>query len=202
MCKHVGMTSSANVDMRVLALELVGEFAKAQDAIDMVVRLYFKKRSPGLDWYLRQKRVTTNIADTDRPRLVLSLANELGTSADLSNFSEIYRGIKEIRDHVSHSARTEIIDADTIRLTKTAIVPAEQNQPTPLTVTRDVLEKRIHEAKWLVQHATYIASSSDLTKKIYLGSREVEYLEPEGRPEDWQEQVFRFVNDGTAASGG
>ena len=29
LCEHVGMTSPANVDMRVLALEPVGEFAKA-----------------------------------------------------------------------------------------------------------------------------------------------------------------------------
>ena len=136
-------------------------------------------------WYLRQKRAINNIADADRPRLVSSAASELGTSADRTNFSDVFHRVKEIRGYVSQSACIESIDADTIRLTKQfAVSSTTQRNLPPLTVRRDTIENALHEARWIAHHAQYIVASSGLTVNIYLGDREIEYLEPPARGVD------------------
>ncbi|NQE72413.1 hypothetical protein NG2371_06898 [Nocardia gamkensis] len=77
-------------DMRTLALVLMGEFAKVQDSIDGLVGMYFARRTAGIQWYLKQKGIPSRIRDSERPRLVVSIAADLGTTSDLSNFTETY----------------------------------------------------------------------------------------------------------------
>ncbi|MGW5388368.1 hypothetical protein [Nocardia sp. NPDC003963] len=99
--------------MKILALELVGEFSKTQESVDLLIVTYFQRRTPAMSRYLKQKRVTTNIPDQERPQLVMELAAELGTSADLTNFKSVFDRVKTVRDYAGHSARIEALGPDT-----------------------------------------------------------------------------------------
>ena len=78
-------------DIAALALELVGEFSKLQDTVDNMVRMYAEKRAPSLAQFLADMNTLDRLSDIQRPRLVISIAKELETTADLSKFGDVFR---------------------------------------------------------------------------------------------------------------
>ncbi|MEU2120817.1 hypothetical protein [Nocardia niwae] len=181
-------------DLRVLVLELVGEFAKTQELVDGLIHTYFQKRTPGMLDYLKQRRVISKIVDDDRPMLTLTLAEELQTVADLTNFSTVYRRVKRVRDYAGHSSRIDVIGPDTLQLTKQFLTGFGEKPAPPMVVTREELIARICDARWLAQHVQFILATGGLTKMIYLGDRKIEFVEPPATPESWDGTQFVFVN--------
>ncbi|WP_062987077.1 hypothetical protein [Nocardia anaemiae] len=194
------MTGDSDADMRLLTLALMGEFAKVQDVIDALVGMYFERRTPGLQWYLKQKGVPARISDTDRPRLVSSIAEDLGTTGDLTNFRTTFERVKRVRDYAGHSVRIEMLDSDTILLKKQFVESAEAKLDPPVTVTRAELASHHRDVLWMLNHVQYIIGSSDLTVKTYLGDREIQALAPPANPEDWNEIGYVFVDEQTVTS--
>lgn len=187
------MTPPSDVDLKGLALELVGEFSIAQESVDLLVVRYFEARTPGMMRYLNQKRVTTNIPDQERPRLVQELASELGTSADLAKFKTVFDRVKRVRDYAGHTARIEVVDPDTLHFTKQFITRPEQKENPPLTITRSQLLDRLHDARWLAQCVHYILAKSDLITTISFRGQEITYVKPPPNPEDWDGLQFEPV---------
>ncbi|MET9031154.1 hypothetical protein ABZW96_37015 [Nocardia sp. NPDC004168] len=182
-------------DMRTLALVLMGEFAKVQDSIDGLVGMYFARRTPGMQWYLKQKGIPSRIRDSERPRLVVSIAADLGTTSDLSNFTETYERLKEIRDYTGHSVRVDFLNSDTIVLTKQFFQSGGGTPQPSLTVTRQELMTGHRDALWLLHHVHYIIASSDLSVRTFLGDRAIRYVEPTPSPAEWDEVAFVFVDE-------
>ncbi|WP_280241651.1 hypothetical protein [Nocardia abscessus] len=182
------------IDLRVLVLELVGEFARTQELVDGLIHMYFQKRTPGMLDYLKQRRDISKIVDDDRPMLTLTLAEELQTVADLTNFSTVYKRVKRVRDYAGHSSRIDVIGPDTLQLTKQFLTGFGEKPAPPMVVTRDELIARICDARWLAQHVQFILATGGLTKMIYLGDRKIEFIEPPATPESWDGTQFAFVS--------
>ncbi|MGW4769841.1 hypothetical protein ACWEO2_17570 [Nocardia sp. NPDC004278] len=178
------MTSSEDTDIRILALELVGRFAKLQETVDALVALYFQKRTPGMLWYLKQKRATSNISDADRPQLVLAIAADLQVAGDRGAFREVFVKVKQVRDYVGHGSRIETPNPDTLVITKNFVTGFGGKEEPALTVTRDELAARLLDLDWLSQHVLYVMSTGGLVEKVALGDREVRAVLPARLPTD------------------
>ncbi|MFQ6332048.1 hypothetical protein ACLMAL_38860 [Nocardia sp. CWNU-33] len=173
-----------------MALELVGRFAKLQETIDALVALYFQKRTPGLFWYLKQKRATANISDSDRPKLLLTIADDLQAAGDRSAFSEVFVKVKVIRDYVGHGSRVETPDPDTLVITKNTVIGFASKEEPDLTVRRDELAARLLDLEWLMQHVLYVMATRGLVEKVSLGDHEVRPALPPGLPSDWDGSMW------------
>ena len=104
--------------MAVLALALIGEFTKVQDSITGLADVYVRRRAPGVLNYLEDRDLLEKIPDRNRAALVLDISNELNAGSDLSKFNEIFFRVKHVRDYLAHSAATERLSANEMRLTK------------------------------------------------------------------------------------
>lgn len=181
-------------DLRVLALELVGEFGKTQELVDGLIHMYFQKRTSGMLDYLEQRRVISKIVDDDHPKLTLTLAEELQTVADLTNFSTVYRRVRRARDYSAHSSRIDVVGPDTLQLTKQFLTGFGEKPAPQMKVTREELIARIRDARRLAQHVQFILATGGLTKMISLGDRKIEFVEPPATLESWDGTQFVFLN--------
>ena len=163
----------ASTDIAALALALVGEFSKLQELIDGLAKLYVRKRAPGLSDFLSEQGALNRIPDRRRARLVLDIADDLGTDGDLTQFMDVFHRVRMGRNTIAHATQMERIDADTIRLSKGYLTFYGDPEEEPRTVTRQELKARLHEARWLLQHVRFISAASDLTVRQYLGTRPV-----------------------------
>ncbi|WP_172651145.1 hypothetical protein [Rhodococcus opacus] len=178
--------------MRALVLELVGAFSITQETVVRVAEIYFEKRTPGLAEFVKKKALD-RIGDDERPKLVLTLGEELKTTSDLANFGRVFRNVKKVRDFIAHASRVELIDRDTVRLVRTIHVSAAEPESPTMTLTRQAVADRMRDAQWLTQHVNFLLVQSDLVVKTYQGDREVRFLEPTVRPEEWDGVLFELV---------
>lgn len=182
-------------DIAALALELVGEFSKLQDTVDQTIMMYAKKRAPSLAAFLDDGNILERIPDQQRPRLVVAIAKELETKADVSKFLDVFHRVKEIRDFVAHGTYTQRVDADNLVLWNNYVSGPDVKRRgikkrDSLKVNRDQLDKRLKDARWLIQHVHFIVGSSDLTQQIYLGDQPVTFAKPPADPTDWNGDIF------------
>ncbi len=182
-------------DMAALALELVGQFSKLQDTVDSLVLQYAKKRAPALAAFLDGENIIERVSDNQRPKLVESIAADLGTAADLSKFSDVFFSVKEIRDFVAHGTYTKHVDDDNIvifnnYISGPAIKKRGIKKRDSLNVSRQQLTRRLSEAGWLLQHVHFITGSSDLTDQLYLGTQPVSFAVPPADPVDWNGEIL------------
>ncbi len=179
--------SGAKRDISALALELVGEFSKLQDAIEQLVTMYAEKHAPALASLLDDENVLSRMSDQQRPRVVIAIAAELGTRADVSNFRDVFHQVREIRDFVAHGTYTERVNDDQIVIWNNYVTGPNVKRTgikkrDSLKIGRDQLTARLNDARWLIQHVHFIVGSSDLTKQISLGDVPVAFAEPTAEP--------------------
>lgn len=182
------------IDIAALALTLVGEFSKLQEAVDGLAAFYTDRKAAGLKRYLHNQGALKRIPDRHRARLVLDVAADLGTDADLTLFADVFHRVKRVRDGIAHAVYTERVDCDTLRLAKGYWTTFGATSNEPLTVSRAELEKRLHEARWLLQHIHYIVGSGGLSTRQHLGSRPVAMTKPPADPQDWDGTVMVFLD--------
>lgn len=183
------------VDIAALALELVGEFSKLQDYIDHAVGMYAAKRAPALWAFLEESNVLDRIGDQQRPRLVIAIADDLGTGADLSKFRDVYYCVKDIRDFVAHGTYTQRVDADNLVIhanyvTGPNIKLRGIKKRESLNITRGQLNARLNEARWLLQHVQFLVATSDLTTAVMFRGQEMTFSRPPADPSDWDGKKF------------
>ena len=181
------------IDITALALTLVGEFSKLQDAVDGLASFYADRKAAGLKRYLDDQGALKRIPDRHRARLVLDIAADLSVDADLTAFTNVFHRVKRIRDGVAHAVHTERVDSQTLRFAKGYWKTFGAAPDEPLTATRGELVARLHEARWLLQHVHYIVASG-LSTRQYLGSRPVAIAKPPADPKDWDGTVMVFLD--------
>jgi hypothetical protein len=147
--------------------------------------------------FLDEQDILDRIPDKQRPRLLLALAAELGTTNDVSQFRDVFFRVKELRDFLAHGTYTQRIDTDNLVIWNNYVTGPNVKKKglkkrDSLAVTREQIGERLVEARWLLQHVQFTHTSSDLTTKIYLGDKEVEFAQPSAAPRDWDGRKFTF----------
>lgn len=117
-----------------------------------MVGMYATKRAPSLATFLDEENVLARIRDQQRPRLVVSIATELKTKADVSNFGNVFFRVKETRDFVAHGTYMQRIDDDQIVIwnnyvTGPTVKRTGIKRRDCLEVTRDRLTTRLNDAR-------------------------------------------------------
>ena len=176
--------------MAVLALALIGEFTKVQDGIAGLADVYVRRRAPGVLTYLEDRDLLDKIPDRNRADLVIAIDKELNTGSDLSKFKEIFFRVKQVRDYLAHSANTETLSANEIRLTKMYWVRKGKKEAPPLTVNRVQLNDRLHEARWLAQHVLYLHTLAGTATRVYQGGQQILIVQPPADPTDWDGREY------------
>ncbi|BBY99471.1 hypothetical protein AWC04_03850 [Mycolicibacterium fallax] len=183
-------------DIAALALTLVGAFSIVQEGVDNLAQMYVSRRAKGLERFLADQNAISRMRDNQRPRLVLDIAADLECPSDLSMFTDVFYRVKKTRDAISHAAQLSSIDTDTLSLTQTIWVQANDIERAPVTVTRAELRVRIADARWLDQHIRYVLrGGGGLTTAIYLGERPIAVCEPPRDPKDWDGTSFVFLDE-------
>jgi hypothetical protein len=157
--------------------------------------MYATKRAPSLAALLDDERILSRLSDQQRPRLVMSIANELETEADTSNFRDVFYRVKEIRDFVAHGTYAQRLDDNNLILWNNYVTGPNVKRigfkkRDSLPVGRGLLKVRLKEVRWLLQHVHFITGSSDLTQQIYLGEHPVAFAKPPADPSDWDGEIF------------
>lgn len=174
--------------MSALALRFLGHFSNVQDQIESAARmLCFKRMQKGGG--IIGDFVVSRINDEERVRLLMAIAEEMETDADLSNFKTVFMRVKKLRDAVAHaSAFRTGNDPDRLEISRVALmVPTSRSKrATPDHVTRRQLTGAMHDCSWLYAQVTYVITSTPhAVLDIRMGSTPVTVFKPVARPEDW-----------------
>ncbi|WP_032406678.1 hypothetical protein [Rhodococcoides fascians] len=187
-------TASSHYDIETapigtLALELIREFTRAQDAIDWAVKSYFETKTPDVMFWLQQRGVTNRITDAARPPLIAAVAAAWGVDAQLSNYASTFAKCKDMRDRLAHAASIDPVDDDRLSVNRRTHISESQPATEPKIVSRTGLKKRIHECRWLAAHAHYIQASR--AQRTVLGTVPIEWIRPTDTAEKWDGVEFR-----------
>ncbi|BDC71060.1 hypothetical protein KAREA_09750 [Prescottella equi] len=181
--------------MHALVLQFLGSFAHIQDFIDrQLAKLFLDRVAPNTSDFLWQSAIN-RIRDSERPKLVLKIAADLGTDADLSCFSDVYARVKLLRDATAHAASVEIVSNDEVRLAKSRIVSNYNSYAEPSLISRTELNDAINACAWMEAQLTYVLGSSELVGKMLAGGQPIVAVKPSRLPRQWDGVVWRRVTD-------
>lgn len=190
--------SARSVDISSLALELVGEYSKLQDIIDLLVKRYAEARAPSLATFLDSQRILFRLKDENRSELVCSISDELATDADMSRFNAVFNQVKVARDFIAHGTAVTRINEDRLQIQPVYVTGPDVKQrgikrKEPLVLDRSKLIALLHETRWLHQHVMYLLASSDLSNAIHVSGQEVRVNRPPSGPEGWDGTPFTWA---------
>jgi hypothetical protein len=167
-----------------------------QDNIDGFVSLYVQRRAPSLVGYLKRQNILGRIPDSERPSLLLAIADEMKVDGDRSKLRDVYHRVKAVRDAIAHSADVKQASADDLRLTSSVWSGAgalKGDKPTVTVVTREQLRKRLREARWLLQHVRYVIGADDLVFRMHYRGEQLIFVLPPADPDDWDGQELAVL---------
>ena len=182
------VNTAPETSLAALALAVVGEFSAVQDTIDGFVSLYVERRAPSFAAYLKRQNILNRIPDTERPGLLLAIADEMSLDGDRSKFRDVFYRVKTLRDLIAHAAGMERVDVNSIRLTRSVWSGAgasRGDEPVTTVVTRDQLQLRLSEAKWLLQHVRFVMGADDIMFKMHYRGDQFTFVRPPADPADW-----------------
>lgn len=179
------------MEIREFLLGFLGLFSHVQDLVDNVVApTFFRRRIPmAADVVL--KRTISRIKDEERVDLVLAIAAELNTDADLDSFKAVYMRVKRLRDKIAHSARFKAIDEDRMSIEKTMLVSIDESREAPIEVDRIQIGRAAHDCNWLQAQVLYIISADGEPIELAGQRQSASIIKPPAVPEGWDGVWFR-----------
>lgn len=183
--------SQPSPSIRLLALEFLGEFARLQEAIEEVGYMFFKKKTPHLLKFINHT-VLKRMKDEDRISLLKSLFSELDIPHS-PHLKSVFNQVKKLRDAIAHSSQLIEEENGSLSLKRGMFDNHTEDARAPKisSVTREEVMRLKLYCSWLQAHVFYMLDSSDLTKKIYLGSKEITFLQPSDHPDGWDGTTFK-----------
>lgn len=177
--------------VQTLALELVGSFARVQEAIERVAALYFDKNTPELAKYVK-RRALKNMRDDDRIEVFKALVNELKVEISTPTFTSTFNSVKAHRDTIAHSARFTSEGEDTLIVSTTEWLNVDGSHET-VRLSRSELSKGIKRCDWMRHSAMYLLSRSGLIEKMMYNGQAVTITRPSPSPDDWTDEMFAAI---------
>jgi hypothetical protein len=143
--------------------------------------------------YLKNRGVLKQIRDSERPGLLQAIAEVSKGHSDLSNYGDVFHRVRIVRNAVAHAARTEEVDANTLRLTNSVWSGSgapQGDNPKVVTVTRDQLQSLLHDARWLLQHVRFAIGVDDLVFGTRYRGHLLTLVQPPADPANWDGQEW------------
>lgn len=188
-------TEEQTASVHSLALQLLGQFARVQDAIDNGLAAgYFKIRTPGAAKMVIEKTIR-RLSDEDRRELFLSIAKELNTDAELDEFTSTFRRVKKLRDLLAHSGELTGTSDDAVGVAHTYVRNPDMKERTVEAIDRAALREAISAASWMSAQVMYVAQASGVIKELRAGDSLVRFLKPSRLPKDWNRFALEVLDE-------
>ena len=166
--------------LRARAMEVVGRQGRVQVLIDTMLAKSFLERSAPNSAVILYELAIKRIHDSRRSSLVLAIAKDLGSTADLTMFQQHYAEAREARNLFAHHA-VQYLDE-----TSGTLVVGGVHEGSESRFSAAELDELVLICRWLEAQVMFlIYESPQLGHTMYLDGRKSRVLKPTRMVRDW-----------------